>query len=91
MEVVVFHVLDPAERTFPFERPVRFRDPETGEQVLTSPGAVREAYLERFEAARAAYARELRAHGIDYCPTDTSTPLEFALLAYFSARRRALV
>jgi uncharacterized protein (DUF58 family) len=91
MEVVVFHVLDPAERTFPFERPVRFRDPETGEQVLTSPGAVREAYLERFETARATYARELRAHGIDYRPMDTSTPLEFALLAYFSARRRALV
>ncbi len=38
-----------------------------------------------------AYARELRAHGIDYCPMETSTPLEFALLAYFSARRRALV
>lgn len=91
MEVVVFHVIDPAERTFPFDRPARFRDPETGADVLTSPRAVRERYLERFEAACATFDRELRPHGIDYCPMDTSTPLEFALLAYFAARRRAMV
>lgn len=91
MEVVVFHVMDPAERTFPFEQPARFRDPETGAEVLTSPRAVREAYLRQFEGACATYERDLRRHGIDYCPMPTSTPLEFALLAYFSARRRVMV
>lgn len=91
MEVVVFHVMDPAERSFPFDRPVRFRDLETGEEVLTSPRAVREAYLRKFEAASATYEHELRRHGVDYCRMDTSTPLEFALLRYFSARRRMLV
>lgn len=91
MEVVVFHVIDPAERTFPFERPTRFRDPETGAEVLTSPRVVRDDYLRKFEAACRTYERELRAYGIDYCPMDTATPLEFALLAYFAARRRALV
>lgn len=91
MEVVVFHVIDPAERTFPFDRPMRFRDPETGQDVLTSPRAVRDQYLRNFEAACAAYRDELRRHGIDYVPLDTSTPLEFALSEYFAARRRVMV
>ena len=91
MEVVVFHVMDPAERSFPFERPARFRDPETGAEVLTSPRAVRESYVRQFEAARATYEASLRPHGIDYCPIETSTPLEFALAAYFAARRRVMV
>ena len=91
MEVVVFHVIDPAERTFPFDGATRFRDVETGEDVLASPGAVREEYLRRFEAARAQFQQALRREGVDYCPLETSTPLEFALLAYFAARRRAMV
>jgi hypothetical protein len=59
--------------------------------VLTSPRAVREQYLARFEEARARYEAALRREGVDYCPLETSTPLEFALLAYFAARRRAMV
>lgn len=91
MEVVVFHLVDPAERTFPFERATRFRDLETGTDVLTSPAAVRAEYLERFEAAQATFRDALRREGVDYSPLETSTPLEFGLLAYFAARRRALV
>lgn len=91
MEVVVFHLIDPAELAFPFEAPARFRDPESGAEVLTSPRAVREAYLRRFEDACATYERDLRPHGIDYCRMTTNTPLEFALLAYFAARRRVRV
>lgn len=91
MEVVVFHVIDPAERTFPFEQATRFRDLETGADVLTSPTVVREEYLKRFEEAQGRFRDTLRFEGVDYCPLDTSTPLEFALLAYFAARRRAMV
>lgn len=91
MEVVVFHVIDPAERTFPFDGPVRLRDVETGREVLTVPRAVREEYLKRFEAARAAYEDGACRHGVDYFRLDTATPLEFALLDYFAARRRVLV
>lgn len=91
MEVVVFHVVDPAERTFPFEQATRFRDAETGADVLTSPATVREEYLKRFEESQSRFRDAMRAEGVDYCPIDTSTPLEFALLAYFAARRKAMV
>ena len=36
-DVLVLHVLDHAELTFPFDRPVTFRDLETGEEVVASP------------------------------------------------------
>jgi len=91
MEVVVFHVFDPAERTFPFSQATRFRDLETGTEVVTAPAIVREAYLKRFEDARVRFEEGMRGQGVDYCRLETSTPLEFALLAYFAARRRALV
>ena len=34
------------------------------------------------------YDRELRGNGIDYVQVDTARPLDFALLAYLSARSR---
>jgi hypothetical protein len=88
MEVVVFHLMDHAELTFPFDRAMRFRDPEAETEVLASPSAVREEYLRRMHDQHAFYERELQTSGIDYCLVDTSTPLDLMLLKYLSARRR---
>ena len=85
-DVVVFHVLDHAELTFPFEGASRFEDLETGEEVQAVPSAVRGDYLKRVEDLIAFYTRELRLSGIDYRLVDTSKPLDLALLAYLSAR-----
>ncbi|MFN2444636.1 MAG: DUF58 domain-containing protein [Vicinamibacterales bacterium] len=88
-DVIVFHVLDPAELNFPFERAARFRDIETAEEVLAVPTAVREEYLKAIGDLVERYRRELGAAGIDYCLLDTSTPLETGLLSYLMTRRRA--
>jgi uncharacterized protein (DUF58 family) len=90
MEVVVFHLMDHAELTFPFERAMRFRDPESDAEILASAGSVREEYLRRIRQLTSDYERDLRVAGIDYCLVDTSTALDFALLKYISARRRSL-
>jgi uncharacterized protein (DUF58 family) len=90
MDVIVFHVLDHDELTFPFDRPMRFRDSESAEEVLTVPSAVRDDYLRRMQALVDGYARELRSSGIDYCLVDTSQPLDFALATYLSTRSRRL-
>src|ERR1051325_8552602 len=44
-DVIVFHVLDPDERSFPFEHPTRFEDLETSEEIMAVPSVVREHYL----------------------------------------------
>jgi uncharacterized protein (DUF58 family) len=85
-EVVVFHVLDPAELTFPFTRASRFRDLESGGELMAVPSVVREQYLGELNATIDRYKRELGGAGIDYRLLDTSEPLEFALMSYLSTR-----
>ncbi len=89
-DVVVFHVIDPYELTFPFEQLARFRDIETAQEVMAVPSAVRQDYVERMQARIAHYKRELGLAGIDYCLLDTSQPLELGLMAYLMTRRRVL-
>ncbi|MCY4601367.1 MAG: DUF58 domain-containing protein [Acidobacteria bacterium] len=88
VDVIVFHLLDPAELTFPFEHAARFRDLETGAELTAVPSAVRARYIEEVQAFIALYRRELQLAGIDYCLVDTSQALDAALLAYLSARSR---
>ena len=85
-DVIVFHLLDPAELTFPFERAARFRDIELGDELMAVPSVVRQKYLDALNEAVARYRRELGSAGIDYELIDTSTPLEFALMSYLSTR-----
>ena len=85
-DVIVFHLLDPAERTFPFERAARFRDVELGDELMAVPSVVRQEYLDALQRAIDGYKRELGSAGIDYQLMDTSTPLEFALMAYLATR-----
>src|SRR4051812_20934182 len=89
-DVVVFHVLDPDETGFPFERATRFEDLETAEEVMAVPTVVREHYLKTIGGLIDRYKRELGAAGIDYHLLSTSEPLELALMAYLSTRARAL-
>ena len=87
-DVVVFQVLDPNELTFPFRGSSRFHDIESAQEVTAEPAAVRTAYLRELAGLTLKYDRELRGAGIDYVQLDTSQPLDFALLAYLSARAR---
>jgi uncharacterized protein (DUF58 family) len=87
-DVLVFHVLDHAELTFPFERPVRFKDLEDDTELLTNPARVRDQYLAAVDDFIAVYRRDFGAAGIDYQVLDTSQPLDHALLTYLSTRGR---
>ncbi len=87
-DVIVFHVLDPDELTFPFDSPARFTDVENGDEVSATPDSVRGRYLDELQALLTRYERELRVAGVDYCLLDTSMPLDAALMAYLHTRAR---
>jgi uncharacterized protein (DUF58 family) len=87
-DVVVFQVLDPNELTFPFRGAARFKDLESAREVVADPASIRSAYLRELAGLTLRYDRELRGSGIDYVQLDTSQPLDFALLAYLSARAK---
>ena len=88
-EVVVLQVLDRDEIDFPFEGMLRFRDPETGEEVTADAPAIREGY--RREVAAFLAACDAAASGAqgDVVRTTTDEDPARALLR-FLARRRAL-
>ena len=89
-EVVVFHVLDPHELEFPFERATRFEDMESGAEVMAIPALVRSHYVEAMQGLIERYKHDLGVVGIDYHLLTTADPLELALLQYLSTREHAL-
>ena len=88
-DVILFHVLDPAERDLPGEGAATFEDAETGERMPLRPEALRERYLAEMHAHRAELSRLLGADGADYVPLTTDQPLDHALYAYLERRLAA--
>jgi hypothetical protein len=88
-DVIVFHVLDPAELTFPFDRIADFEDSETHAVQKAVPQRVRETYLQEVERFCDFYKTKCRAGGMDYCLLNTSEPLNTALASYLSKRSRS--
>ena len=89
-EVLVFHVLDPAELEFSFGRAVRFVDPESGTELLTAPERIRDGYLERMGAFLDELERDCARHDVEYVRLDTARPLDYALSAYLATRQKML-
>ena len=86
-DVILFHVLDEAEVSFPFRGLYKMRDPETGEELSIDGDSFRNAYTERIAEFRDMLAKECRKSGVDYVPLDTSMQFDKALLGYLLTRR----
>ncbi|HOC16790.1 MAG TPA: DUF58 domain-containing protein [Vicinamibacterales bacterium] len=87
-DVIVFHLLDPAERDFPFDEASSFEDLESGERLPVVPEALRAEYQELVRRHIEALGRLLLDSRVDYALLDTSVPLDFALFRYLAARER---
>jgi len=85
-DLLVFHLLDPAELEFPFDRPMDFQDLETGERIPVTPEELRDEYLELVATHRDRLDHLMRDHRIDYATFDTSRPLDDALFHYLAHR-----
>jgi len=86
-DLIVFHVLDEAEATFPFHGSVDLKDPETGQTLLVDADGIRADYLETLEELCNRYKQECLRMGVDYVRLDTSMPFGKALLEYLSQRK----
>ncbi len=90
-EVVVFHVLDPYERRFPFAGTVRFNalEPAAADPpIRTRPAEVRRSYLDALTRFCDRMRDGVERHGCHYVPVDTGRPLHEVLGAYLASRRR---
>ena len=85
-DLILFHVLDEAEATLPFEDYAHFEDPETGETVSADPQALRESYLARLKEFVDEYRRECAGLRADFLSVDTATPFDKALTSFVRMR-----
>lgn len=87
-DVIMFHVLDPAEIDFTFDDASSFEDLESGEQLPVVPDALREQYRAMIREHIAALTTKSAAQRVDYTLLNTSVPLDYALFNYMSIRDR---
>jgi uncharacterized protein (DUF58 family) len=87
-DVSVLHILDPHERSFPFDGLTQFEALESANKLLVNPAAIRQDYLARMESFLARIRTTLATAGVDYHLTETNQPLEQTLLELLVARSR---
>jgi uncharacterized protein (DUF58 family) len=85
-EVVLWHVLDPAEVVFPFQESTLFKGLEEYPPLLTDPRSLRKSYLEQFEGFVDQLRHGCRDQNIDYVQMRTDTRLDVALSSYLGRR-----
>ena len=85
-DLIVFHVLDETELSFPFEGNVLFKGLEEYPEIVADPRSLREAYLESLHAYLEKVERLCATLGLSYHRTDTGKPLDEAIIAVIAAR-----
>lgn len=85
-DVLVFHVLDDDELTFPFAGTTRFEGMEQLPDLLCDPRALRDGYLEALEEYLVEVRRGCAQKGIDYSVVRTSDYLDAVLTKFLHHR-----
>jgi uncharacterized protein (DUF58 family) len=88
-DIAAFHLLDPQELAFTFQRPTRFLDLEGGGAIFADPVEI----AARYQTAITTYLDELRRivleNGIDYHRVLTDEPYEQVLARFLVGRAAA--
>jgi len=87
-EVLVFHILDPREIDFDFEERVRFRDMESGDEIITDPRQLKKSYQAQFHKFMDFYKQNCGKNKIDYISISTVQSLDTALTEYLVKRQK---
>ena len=90
-DVSLFHLLDPAELNFSFDRPIRFVDLEGPDNLITEPAIIRKEYLKQINAFLDEFRNECHANGVEYRRVLLDRPYEDVLVSFLSDRARKSV
>ncbi|MEX2216205.1 MAG: DUF58 domain-containing protein [Phycisphaeraceae bacterium] len=86
-EVMVFHLLDPAELSLAFDDAAMFYDVESQRELYVDPDLIRKQYTQRMGEHLKAIEVICDKQGVDYHRITTDTPLELALFDFLSGRQ----
>jgi uncharacterized protein (DUF58 family) len=85
-EVLLFHLLDPAELTFGFERAAQFYDLESGRDLYIEPALARKEYHRKLEKHTEQAKMICQKLGVACHTFTTDRPLELALFDFLRSR-----
>ncbi|MGV3707863.1 MAG: DUF58 domain-containing protein [Gemmatimonas sp.] len=85
-DVIVFHLVDVAERDFPYTAATTFEDAESGARLPLRPEDLRGKYQKLLTEHHAQLTRRLANTGADYVRVYTDQPLDRALHEYLDRR-----
>ncbi|NQT20970.1 MAG: VWA domain-containing protein [Planctomycetes bacterium] len=85
-EVIVLHLLDEIELTFPFDRVTLFEGMKRGEEVVIDPRIMAESYRRSFHAHMEGPRRGCTGKNVDYQRMMLSEPFDRALSSYLGKR-----
>ena len=85
-DLSVFHLMDPQELAFDFERPHRFVDLEDRTSLVVEPSLVADEYRRALREFLATVRAKCHDAGADYQLVPTDTPLEPLLRTFLTAR-----
>lgn len=88
-QVIVLHIMDPAEVTLAGPAEARFEDPESRDAVVLRPRDWAGAYRETVQSVVAEWRLDCRRHGIAYHRVTTDTPYGIVLRGALSTSSRA--
>ena len=88
-DVIVFHVLDPAEIDLSLKRGAEFKDLETGERLIADPRTLASEYKEAFGTFLDTYRNACAEMKADYRICRTNEPPDTFVRAYLEERKRA--
>ena len=87
-DVILFHVLDPAEVDFPYDDSISFQDLETERKVPVVPDKLRDQYRALIQEHIQAISQLCNQNRIDYAFLNTKVPLDHALFKYLAMRHK---
>ncbi|MEM9187160.1 MAG: DUF58 domain-containing protein [Planctomycetota bacterium] len=87
-DVVVMHVMDPAEIDFDFQQPTLFKGLEAAGDLLVEPARLRSAYQAEVNAFLKQVATGCRSQGADYLLLRTDQPMDAVLARWLAHRQR---
>lgn len=85
-DVAIFHLVDPAELTFPYDDPTLFLSMEDDRRLEVNPREIKESYLEEFNRFLDETKATCTAADVDYLRVRTDEPLDAVLIRFLSRR-----
>jgi uncharacterized protein (DUF58 family) len=88
-DIMVLHIMDNFELTFPFMDAAQFEDMENKRKMHIIPEYLRDQYLTIINDHIARLRKEMSGSRIDYTLMDTTKPVDEALFSYLAAREHS--